>query len=29
MVFPYLVSNVVLLVGIGALLIAIPYFFRL
>jgi hypothetical protein len=28
MVFPYLVSNVMLLVGIGALLIAIPYFFR-
>ena len=28
MVFPYLVSNVVLLVGIGALLIAIPFFFR-
>jgi hypothetical protein len=29
MVFPYLVSNVMLLVGIGALLIAIPYFLRL
>jgi hypothetical protein len=28
MVFPYLVSNVMLLVGIGALLIAIPYFLR-
>jgi hypothetical protein len=28
MVFPYLVSNVVLLVGIGALLIAIPFFLR-
>jgi len=28
MVFPYLVTNVVLLVGIGALLIAIPFFFR-
>jgi hypothetical protein len=29
MVFPYFVSNVMLLVGIGALLIAIPYFLRL
>jgi hypothetical protein len=28
MVFPYFVSNIVLLVAIGALLIAIPYFFR-
>jgi hypothetical protein len=28
-VFPYFVSNVVLLVGIGVLLAAIPYFFRL
>jgi hypothetical protein len=28
MVFPYLVSNVMLLVGIGALLTAIPYFLR-
>jgi hypothetical protein len=28
-VFPYFVSNVILLVGIGALLIAIPYFLRL
>jgi hypothetical protein len=28
MVFPYLVTNIVLLVAIGALLIAIPYFFR-
>jgi hypothetical protein len=28
MVFPYLVSNVALLVAIGALLIAIPFFFR-
>jgi hypothetical protein len=28
MVFPYFVSNVLLLVAIGALLIAIPYFFR-
>jgi hypothetical protein len=29
MVFPYFVSNVMLLVGVGALLIAIPYFLRL
>jgi hypothetical protein len=29
MVFPYFVSNVMLLVGIGALLIALPYFLRL
>ena len=29
MVFPYLVSNVILLVCIGAVLIAIPYFLRL
>jgi hypothetical protein len=29
MVFPYFVSNIVLLVGIGTLLAAIPYFFRL
>jgi hypothetical protein len=29
MVFPYLVSCVMLLVGIGALLIAIPYFLLL
>jgi hypothetical protein len=29
MVFPYLVSNTILLVGIGAVLIAIPYFLRL
>jgi hypothetical protein len=29
MVFPYFVSNVMLLVGIGVLLIAIPYFLRL
>ena len=29
MVFPYLVSNVMLLVGIGALLIAIPYLLSL
>lgn len=28
MVFPYFVSNVLLLVAIGAVLIAIPYFFR-
>ena len=28
MVFPYFVTNIVLLVAIGALLIAIPYFFR-
>jgi hypothetical protein len=28
MVFPYFVTNVVLLVAIGAVLIAIPYFFR-
>jgi hypothetical protein len=29
MIFPYLVSNVLLLVGIGILLAAIPYFLRL
>jgi len=29
MVFPYFVSNMLLLVGIGAILIAIPYFLRL
>ncbi len=29
MIFPYFVSNVMLLVGIGVLLMAIPYFFRL
>jgi hypothetical protein len=29
MVFPYFVSNVMLLVGMGALLIALPYFLRL
>ena len=29
MVFPYFVSNVMLLVGVGAMLIAIPYFLRL
>jgi hypothetical protein len=28
MIFPYLVSYVMLLVGIGALLIVIPYFLR-
>ncbi len=28
MVFPYFVSNVWLLAGIGIVLIAIPYFFR-
>ena len=27
--FPYFVSNVVLLVGIGVVLMAIPYFLRL
>jgi hypothetical protein len=29
MVFPYFVSNVILLVGIGVLLMALPYFLRL
>jgi hypothetical protein len=29
MLFPYFVSNIVLLVGIGALLAALPYFLRL
>ena len=29
MLFPYFVSNTALLVGIGALLAAIPYFLRL
>jgi hypothetical protein len=29
MVFPYFVPNTVLLVGVGAVLIAIPYFWRL
>jgi hypothetical protein len=29
MVFPYFVSNALLLVGIGAVLAAIPYFLRL
>jgi hypothetical protein len=28
MVFPYFVSNSLLLVAIGALLMALPYFFR-
>jgi hypothetical protein len=27
--FPYFVSNVMLLVGIGVFLMAVPYFFRL
>lgn len=29
MVFPYLVSNTILMVAIGAVLIAVPYFVRL
>jgi hypothetical protein len=29
MVFPYMVTNRLLLVGIGVVLCAIPYFFRL
>jgi hypothetical protein len=29
MVFPYFVSNAMLLVGIGVLLMALPYFLRL
>jgi hypothetical protein len=29
MVFPYFVPNALLLVGIGVVLSAIPYFFRL
>lgn len=29
MVFPYFVSNVMLLVGIGLVLMAVPYFLRL
>jgi hypothetical protein len=29
MIFPYFVPNTTLLVGVGALLIAIPYFLRL
>jgi hypothetical protein len=28
MVFPYFVSNLMLLVGIGAILVIIPYFLR-
>jgi len=28
MIFPYFVPNTMLLVGVGALLIAIPYFLR-
>jgi len=28
MVFPYFVNNALLLVAIGAVLIAVPYFFR-
>ena len=28
MIFPYFVANTILLVSIGAVLIAIPYFFR-
>ena len=28
MVFPYFVSNLMLLVGIGAILVMIPYFLR-
>jgi len=29
MVFPYFVSNTWLLIGVGALLVVIPYFLRL
>jgi predicted membrane protein len=29
MIFPYLVSNTILLITIGVVLIALPYFFRL
>jgi hypothetical protein len=29
MIFPYFVPNTMLLVGVGAVLIAIPYFLRL
>ena len=29
MVFPYFVPNTMLLVGVGAMLVAIPYFLRL
>lgn len=28
MVFPYFITNIWLLVGVGALLAALPYFFR-
>jgi len=28
MVFPYFVSNMMLLVGVGAILVIIPYFLR-
>ncbi len=28
MIFPYFVSNIPLLVGVGVLLVAVPYFFR-
>lgn len=28
-IFPYFVSNVLLLVAVGVILMAIPYFFRL
>jgi hypothetical protein len=29
MVYPYFISNVMLLVGIGVVLMAVPYFLRL
>lgn len=29
MIYPYFVSNALLMVGIGAALMAVPYFFRL
>jgi len=29
MLFPYFVSNVMLMLGVGVLLVAIPYFLRL
>jgi hypothetical protein len=29
MIFPYVVSNTILLITIGVVLIALPYFFRL
>jgi hypothetical protein len=28
MIFPYFVANTILLIGVGAVLIAIPYFLR-